>query len=108
MDSIGTMYELFMDDKVSKSDLDDLVWTYQEANQFFTSTQYFVTIVKDIKSKSGGLIKAHLTKNGTFIRKAKDGEGPIPYRGNHRISRHTFDYNIYSSNGRWYLEFIKL
>jgi hypothetical protein len=32
MDSIGTMYELFMDDKVSKSDLDDLVWTYQEAN----------------------------------------------------------------------------
>lgn len=108
MDLIGTMFELFMDDKISKSDLDDLVWKYQEDNQFYTSTMYFVTIIKDHKTKKGENIKAHFSQNGTFIRKAKIGEESIPYRGNYHISRHTFDYNIYSSNERWYLEFIKL
>ena len=93
--SIGEMFEL----DVATDKITDLIWEYVNINKLWwkgDSERLGVrSTIADYTNKKGRTSKAHYTQNGKYLKPAKEGDVPISYEGNFRVTREKFDFDVY-------------
>ena len=103
--SIGAMFEM----DVATDKMEKLIWDYVRINELWWRGQSekvgVFSHIGDYTNKKGRTSKAHYSENGKYLKPAKEGDEPISYEGYFRITPEGYDYDIYTKDDKWVLEF---
>ena len=95
---------------VPKETIDKQVWEYVSINWLWwegdSSKVGVFTTIADYQNKAGEVFKAHYSDNWRYIRRARNGEGPVAYTGHFPIRSKTFNYTLSTNkDGKYELTF---
>jgi hypothetical protein len=103
--ALGAMYEVGLGADI----IEEKIWQYVEINEPVWNGESekvgVLTKIGDYTNKKGVVSKAHFSLFGNYIKSAKAGDQPCSYKGNFRICREKYDYDLYKKEEQWILSF---